>query len=57
MSGSTKLEFTDQSDPLCATCPHPWQAHDRIAVRYCIATTHASETRSRGCVCTNKGSR
>ncbi|WP_202818805.1 RGCVC family protein [Actinosynnema sp. ALI-1.44] len=43
--------------PLCATCPHPWHAHDRIAVRYCIATTHASNTSSRNCVCTNKETR
>lgn len=35
--------------PECAVCPHPWASHDRIAMRFCTATT--SEKHSRGCVC------
>lgn len=35
--------------PRCAVCPHPWDSHDRIAMRYCTATI--SETHTRGCVC------
>lgn len=38
------------SDPLaCAACPHVWEAHDPISVRYCTATAAAG--RQRGCVC------
>ncbi len=35
--------------PRCAACPHPLASHDRIALRFCTATT--SENHSRGCVC------
>ncbi|WP_179118249.1 RGCVC family protein [Saccharothrix sp. ALI-22-I] len=35
--------------PACAVCPHPWATHDRIAMRFCTATT--TENHSRGCVC------
>lgn len=44
----------DRNDAICATCPHLWRNHDQIAVRYCTATTNASDTSSRGCVCTTK---
>ncbi|TCO54254.1 RGCVC family protein [Actinocrispum wychmicini] len=39
-------------EPVCATCPHPWNSHDQIAARYCTAT--ATGGHSRSCVCTNK---
>ncbi|QXG76359.1 RGCVC family protein [Modestobacter sp. L9-4] len=35
--------------PGCPACAHPMSAHDRIGVRFCLATT-AGGTR-RGCVC------
>ncbi|MET0136579.1 MAG: RGCVC family protein [Kibdelosporangium sp.] len=44
------------SDAVCATCPHPWQNHDQIAVRYCTATA-ANGHLDRGCVCTGKETR
>jgi len=50
----TKLDTEDLSNALCATCPHPWHNHDQIAVRYCTATTNATDRSSRGCVCTTK---
>ncbi|MCT2582034.1 RGCVC family protein [Actinophytocola gossypii] len=34
----------------CAACPHPWPDHDRIAARFCTATTVGKL--GRGCVCT-----
>jgi hypothetical protein len=46
---------TAEADPIisapatCAVCPHPWDAHDSIGVRYCTASAAAG--RQRGCVC------
>ncbi|XVS62895.1 RGCVC family protein [Actinosynnema sp. CA-299493] len=40
---------TAAASPRCAACPHPLESHDRIALRFCTATT--SESHSRGCVC------
>ncbi|WP_217281034.1 RGCVC family protein [Kibdelosporangium persicum] len=51
---TTKQDIEDQGDAICATCPHPWRTHDRIAMRYCAATTRSSDADSRGCVCTTK---
>jgi hypothetical protein len=34
---------------ICAVCPHSWDEHDPIGVRYCTATTAAAL--SRGCIC------
>jgi len=34
----------------CPACPHPWDDHDRIAARFCAATTDRQF--DRGCVCT-----
>jgi hypothetical protein len=42
-------ETDDQAGRTCAVCPHPWDAHDRIGLRYCAAT--AAGALSRGCVC------
>jgi hypothetical protein len=50
----TKPDIEDHNDALCATCPHPWHDHDQIAVRYCTATSNATDRSSRGCVCTTK---
>ena len=36
----------------CAVCPHAWDAHDPIGIRYCSATV-AGELH-RGCVCVGK---
>jgi hypothetical protein len=47
-------DIEDRGDAICATCPHPSRDHDQIAVRYCTATTNASDPSSRGCVCTTK---
>jgi hypothetical protein len=33
----------------CASCPHPKDAHDATALRYCAATLNA--VLSRGCIC------
>ena len=41
---------SETETPACAACPHPWAAHDRIAMRFCTATT--TENHHRGCVCT-----
>lgn len=34
----------------CSACGHPWAEHDRIAARFCAATTVGRH--DRGCVCT-----
>ncbi|HKS44582.1 MAG TPA: RGCVC family protein [Amycolatopsis sp.] len=33
----------------CAACPHRWDAHDSIGIRYCSATV--ARGLHRGCVC------
>ena len=35
--------------PGCPACAHPMSAHDRIGVRFCLATTAGGT--DRGCVC------
>ncbi|ROP41041.1 RGCVC family protein [Saccharothrix texasensis] len=40
---------TAAENPRCAACPHPWATHDRIAMRFCTATTSGGH--HRGCVC------
>ncbi|MBF6328454.1 RGCVC family protein [Nocardia transvalensis] len=39
------LEFS------CAACPHTWEAHDRIGIRYCSATTTRGLDRKCACTC------
>ncbi|MGB7797678.1 MAG: RGCVC family protein [Pseudonocardiaceae bacterium] len=39
----------EQTDFACAACPHAWDDHDPIGIRYCSATI-AGELH-RGCVC------
>jgi hypothetical protein len=34
---------------ICLVCPHPWDAHDPIGIRFCTATATAGH--DRGCVC------
>lgn len=46
---ATETDVTDRAGLRCAVCPHPWEAHDRIGLRYCNAT--AAGSLSRGCVC------
>ena len=38
----------------CSACGHPWAEHDRIAARFCAATTVGHH--DRGCVCTVRSS-
>lgn len=40
----------DRTGLACAVCPHPWDSHDRIGVRFCTATA-AAGLLDRGCVC------
>ncbi len=42
----------EQTDLICAVCPHSWDAHDSIGIRYCSAT--AAGELDRGCVCVGK---
>jgi hypothetical protein len=53
-TAETMPDIEDRSHAICATCPHPSRDHDQIAVRYCTATTNATDPNSRGCVCTTK---
>lgn len=39
----------DQTSLTCAVCPHAWDVHDPIGIRYCSATAAGGLTR--GCVC------
>jgi len=39
----------DRTNLTCAVCPHAWDAHDAIGIRYCSATVTGGF--SRGCVC------
>jgi hypothetical protein len=39
----------DQTHLTCAVCPHAWDAHDQIGIRYCSATV--AGRLHRGCVC------
>jgi hypothetical protein len=41
----------DEGERWCSACPHPWTAHDGIAVRFCTATVVGGY--HRGCVCTH----
>jgi hypothetical protein len=34
---------------ICSSCPHPPDAHDAIAARYCAASQSTATTR--GCIC------
>jgi hypothetical protein len=38
----------DTTHATCTVCPHAWDAHDRIGIRYCSATKSGLD---RGCVC------
>ena len=50
-SGSTTdvLVAAPVDEHACPACPHPLAQHDRIGVRFCLAT--AAGTADRGCVC------
>ncbi|MGH3850988.1 MAG: RGCVC family protein, partial [Pseudonocardiaceae bacterium] len=45
----SETDTGDRDGVTCTVCPHPWDAHDRIGVRYCAATVAGAL--SRGCVC------
>jgi hypothetical protein len=38
-----------RTDLTCAVCPHEWDAHDPIGIRFCSATV--AGRLHRGCVC------
>ena len=42
---------TDAARPAgaCAVCPHMWDAHDALGMRFCTATQAAAK--DRGCIC------
>jgi hypothetical protein len=42
-------EADGAASPKCVACKHSWASHDRIAMRFCTATT--TEHHTRGCVC------
>ncbi|MGH3884988.1 MAG: RGCVC family protein [Pseudonocardiaceae bacterium] len=44
-----KPDTGDRTYLTCAACPHAWDAHDPIGIRYCSATV--AHGRHRGCVC------
>lgn len=44
----------ETSDNACTVCPHPWNAHDPIGIRYCSAM--AASGIVRGCACVDKTS-
>lgn len=46
---TSALDVHADAAPLCDVCPHPWQDHDPIGVRYCTATTVSALPR--GCIC------
>lgn len=48
-SATAETDAGDRVRSVCTVCPHPWDAHDRIGLRYCTAT--AAGGFSRGCVC------
>jgi hypothetical protein len=39
----------DRTHLTCAACPHAWEAHDPIGIRFCSATVTSGL--NRGCVC------
>jgi hypothetical protein len=40
-----------EADVICFVCPHPRDAHDPIAIRFCTAKAAAGH--DRGCVCSS----
>jgi hypothetical protein len=44
-----KKGIGEQTDLTCAVCPHAWDVHDPIGIRYCSATVAGAL--HRGCVC------
>lgn len=44
------LALPTDPDARCLVCPHPWQAHDALGMRFCTATQASSAT-GRGCIC------
>ncbi|MFG1791806.1 RGCVC family protein [Nocardia sp. NPDC049149] len=42
-------EIATSSESSCLACPHAWEAHDPIGVRYCAATKERGLDRA--CVC------
>jgi hypothetical protein len=43
------LRTANRTDLTCAVCPHEWDAHDSIGIRFCSATV--AGRLHRGCVC------
>lgn len=49
ISARAELSTADRTDLICAVCPHAWDAHDPIGIRFCTATV--AGRLHRGCVC------
>ena len=49
ISARAELSTADRTDLTCAVCPHEWDAHDPIGIRFCSATVAGQL--HRGCVC------
>lgn len=49
ISARAELSIADRTDLICAVCPHEWDAHDPIGIRFCSATVAGQL--HRGCVC------
>nr|WP_084655081.1 RGCVC family protein [Nocardia altamirensis] len=48
-TGHGTSEASASSESSCPACPHAWEAHDPIGVRYCAATKERGLDRA--CVC------
>jgi hypothetical protein len=51
MADVKSIAAEPDADVICFVCPHPWDAHDRIGIRFCTATAAAGH--NRGCVCSS----
>ncbi|MDX8034047.1 RGCVC family protein [Lentzea sp. BCCO 10_0856] len=46
---TTEVDDHAGTAAVCAACPHPWEEHDPLGVRFCAATT--ASALPRGCIC------
>ncbi|ROP35100.1 RGCVC family protein [Saccharothrix texasensis] len=47
-------DSAERAEPSCPACPHPADAHDALAQRFCAATRAAGL--HRGCLCSAESS-
>ncbi|MFI5778953.1 RGCVC family protein [Nocardia sp. NPDC051570] len=43
------MRYPAMPESSCAACPHAWEVHDPIGIRFCFATT--ARGLDRECVC------